>query len=135
MSAAVGMVLVAFGTIACLAGGVLLVRLARRTPTPRLIVVSTLVLGVTAFAIALLVSGLRHFGGDVQSGGYACAPWWAQIDSAAGLADDHVTPATDCRQAALDAVDSVLVQSALIGVAWAALVGGYLTVRRRTIAG
>jgi hypothetical protein len=133
MSAALGMVLVAFGTVVCLACGALLVRRARRQPGIRLIVATTLVLGGAAFLIALLVSGLRHFGGEVQSGGYACAPWWSQIDSTAGLANDHVTPATDCRQAAIDAIDTVLTQCGLIALTWGGLVGGYLTVRRHAV--
>lgn len=133
MSAALGMVLVTFGTIACLACCLLLIRRARRTPGLGLIVATSLLLGGAAFGVTVLVSGLRHFGGQVQSGGYACAPWWAQIDSAAGLADDHVTPDSDCRRAAEDAVSTVLLQSGLIAVVWAGLAGGYLAVRRRTL--
>jgi hypothetical protein len=134
MSAAVGMVLVAFGTIACLLGGGLLLRRARRTPSVALIAASSLLLGAAVFLVALLVSGLRHFGGHVQSGGYACAPWWAQIDSTAGLANDHITPATECRQVATDAVSSVLTQSGVVAAVWVGLAGGYLVVRRRTLA-
>jgi hypothetical protein len=131
MSAALGMVLVAFGAIGCLLGGGLIFRKARGNPRIPMIVASAVLLGAAAFLIALLVSGLRHFGGRVQSGGYACAPWWVQIDSSAGLANDHFTPAFDCRQAARDVTGTIVAQFALVAAAWGGLVGGYLAMRRR----
>ncbi|HJQ43189.1 MAG TPA: hypothetical protein VJ831_08905 [Jatrophihabitantaceae bacterium] len=134
MSAALGMVLVVFGAIACLVAGALLIRRARRNPRVAFIVSSALVVGGAAFLVALVVSGVRHFGGHRPIGGYVCAPWWVQIDSPGGLANDHITPASQCRQAALDATDTVLIQSGLVAAVWAGLVGGYLGMRRRTLA-
>jgi hypothetical protein len=136
MSAAAGMVLVAFGALAMLAAGALLVRRARRTPSAARIVASAAVVGAAAFLVVLLLSGLRHFGGEVRltdgSSTHACAQWWMQIDSANGVGDVQPAP-PDCRQLALDAVDPTLRQSGFIAAAWTALVAGYLAVRRRTV--
>jgi hypothetical protein len=93
--------------------------------------------GAAVFGIALVVSALRHFGGRVtiiggRTGGYACGQWWTQIDSFNGVTNDHVTPSPGCRQAALNAVDAVVLQSALVAAAWAVLVAGFLAVRMRS---
>jgi hypothetical protein len=133
MSAAGGMVLVAFAALGCLGfGGWLLLR-ARTKPAMKLVVACAALLGAAAFLIVLLGSGLRHFGGHVQSGGYTCAQWWVQIDAPHGLADDGISPDQSCRRAALDAVGTVLSQAALVAAAWAAIVSGYLVLRRRTL--
>lgn len=139
MSAAVGVVLVAFGAIAFVCAGVWVIRRAYRRPRLPLALAGGLLAGGAVFGIALAASALRHFGGHVtliggRTGGDACAQWWTQIDTVYGLTNDHATPSPGCRQAAVNAVDPVLLQSALVAVAWAALVGGFLAVRVRTLA-
>jgi hypothetical protein len=136
MSAAVGVVLVTFAALACLGGGAWVIRRAYRGPRLPLVVAGGLLAGAAVFGIALVVSGLRHFGGHVtvsggRTGGYACAQWWMQIDTRYGLTNDHATPSPGCRQAAVNAADAVLLPSALVGAAWAVLVGGFLAVRMR----
>lgn len=136
MSAAVGVALVAFAAIAFIGAAAWVGRRAYRTPRWTLVLAGTLFSGGAMFGIVLVVSALRHFGGRVtllggHTGGYACAQWWAQIDAGYGLTNDHVTPSPDCRQTALNEVDSVLLQSALLAAAAAVLVGGLLAVRMR----
>jgi hypothetical protein len=137
MSAAVGVALVAFGSIALAGAAVWTGRRAYREPRLQWVLASGALSGVAVFGVALVVSALRHFGGRVsllggRTGGYACAQWWAQIDSFNGVTNDHVTPSPDCRQMALNAVDTVLLQSAFIAAAWAVLIGGFLAVRLRS---
>jgi hypothetical protein len=124
MSAAAGMVLVAFGMLAFVGCGGWLVWRAREQPTPLAVALAAATTGAAAFLVVLLVSGLRSFGG-------ACAEWWVQIDSVGGVESGTGAAAPSCRQAAVNAVDPTLVQAALVTLAWVALVAGYLAMRRR----
>jgi hypothetical protein len=137
MSAALGVVLVTFGAIAFGFAAVWLGRRAYRAPRLPAVLCSGLLAGGAVFGIVVVVSALRHFGGRVTitdggTGGYACAQWWAQLDSFNGVTNDHVTTSPDCRRAAIDAVGSALLQSALLAAAAAVLVGGFLAIRMRS---
>jgi hypothetical protein len=128
MSAAAGMVMVAFGMIAGIAGGGWLVWRARASGSSRLIGAAGATVAAAAFLVMLLVSGLRHFGS-----GTVCAQWWMEIDSATGIDRRSGAPAPGCRHAAVHAVSTALTQAALLAAVWAALVTGYLLLRRRAV--
>ena len=113
--------MVALAGLALLGVGVWATKRSSAAASHRLMAAACVCIALAAFAAALFVQAFRHFGGTQEVGqggsGYVCAPWWMEIDSRSGITDgDYVGPAPACRQAAVGAVPTAVLQSGAVGL-------------------
>jgi hypothetical protein len=130
VSAAIGLVLLAVLVLALVGAGIWA---ARRRPSVamRKKLAASACFAVAAFAAALFVQAFRHFGGSHEIGqggsGYVCAPWWMEIDSTDGVTDgDYSGPAPACRQAAVAATPTALIEAGAVGLVAGALCAAWV---------
>lgn len=99
------------------------------------ITAAALAFGIASFAVACLASSFRHFGGtdtdDAAEQPYVCEAWWYQISSPDGVATDSDLPSPACRDAAVRAIPTALIECGSIGSGAAVLAGGWIEFRRR----
>lgn len=113
----------------------LLSRAARRANRSAVVVAAAMTFGAAVFAAACLASSFRHFGGtdagDLGERVHICEAWWYQMSSSDGVTMGGDEPSPECRDAAVQAIPTVLTECGFIGAGSAVFAGGWIEYRRR----